>query len=209
MSFDFTDLHTLVVRAHDRYGDPIGKMMRVTLQAAANTKFPLYKGDASPLELSATERDWLLHLASSAEQQTETRWWTKHPWTKLRAILVPESKFWEWLDSERGSPKTAVAAPVPASELGPREDHLVVVSAPAVVARTPGKRAERRRNQRTRARMAIDAVLPEGVPDQSILGNGPLCTKVQEWLKRDAVQRNVPHVPISDDTILRAAGRQR
>jgi hypothetical protein len=128
MSFDLTDLHTLVVRAHDRHGIPIGKMMRVTLQAAANSKFPLYKGDASPLELSATERARLLHLASSAEQQTETRWWTKPPWPKLRAILVPEPKFWEWVHTELGPPKTIVATPPNALDAPPPLEANTAVS---------------------------------------------------------------------------------
>jgi hypothetical protein len=107
MSFEFTDLHTLIVRAHDRHRIPIGKVMRITLQAAASRKFPLYKSDGSRFILRATDRKWLRDHAAIAEQQSEMRWWTKGPWPTLRAVLVPEPKFWEWLDSELGSPKAA------------------------------------------------------------------------------------------------------
>jgi hypothetical protein len=128
MSFDFTDLHTLVVRAHDRHGIPIGKMMRVTLQAAANSKFPLYKSDASLLDLSAMDRGWLLDLATSAEQQTEIRWWTKGSWPKLQAVLVPEPKFWEWVHTELGPPKTIVATPPNALDAPPPVEANTAVS---------------------------------------------------------------------------------
>jgi hypothetical protein len=110
MSFDLTDLHTLIVRAHDRYNIPIGKVMRVTLQAAAGRKFPLNKSDGSGLKLNVTERQWLCGLASTAEQQTGVRWWTKHPWSRLRAVLVSEPKFWKWFNGEFGAPKATLAA---------------------------------------------------------------------------------------------------
>jgi hypothetical protein len=196
MSFDLTDLHTLIVRAHDRHRIPIGKAMRVTLQAAANHKFPLYQSDGSRLEVGDAERDVLRGLAAIAEQQNETRWWTKDPWFKLLpAVLVPESRFWEWLNSELGQPEDNPVV-APASELGPPQDD------------PPAKRTERRRDRRIRAKMAVDALWPERVPDPSILPNGPLCKKVNEWLKKDCEQQNISHVPISDDTILRAAGRR-
>jgi hypothetical protein len=65
MSFDETNLHTLIVRAHDRYNILIGKVMRVTLKAAASRKFALRKSDG--LALKAIERDWLRQLANRAE----------------------------------------------------------------------------------------------------------------------------------------------
>jgi hypothetical protein len=184
MSFDLTDLHTLIVRAHDRHHIPIGKVMRVTLQAAANGKFPLYKNDGSRFKLRAADREWLRDHAAIAEQQSEIRWWTKGPWPKLRAVLVPESKFWEWLNGDLGAPKTAGA-----------------VSPSA-------KSTKRRRDKRDRAQLAIAALWPHGVPDQSNLGNGALCTAVTDWLKKESARRKLPYVPIGDDTILRAAGRR-
>jgi len=102
MSFDLTDLHTLIVRAHHRHDVPIGKMMRVALQAAANRKFPLYKSDGSRLELKkgAANRNWLLRHAAIAEQQTEVLWWEEKPWSALRAVLLREREFWEWFNGE-------------------------------------------------------------------------------------------------------------
>jgi hypothetical protein len=110
MSFKLTDLHTLIVRAHDRHKISIGKIMRVALQAAAKRKFPLYKGDGSRAKLSKADRTLLLQHAATAEQQTEFRWWTKKPWSGLRAVLVSEPKFWMWFDREFGAPETTVAA---------------------------------------------------------------------------------------------------
>jgi hypothetical protein len=116
MSLDWTNLHTLIVRAHDRHKIPIGEVMRVTLQAAANGKFPLHKSDNSMLELSEPERNWLLQLAATAEQQAETRWWTKPPWTELRRVLANEPQFWQWFEGELGAPKTPlVTTPTPAA----------------------------------------------------------------------------------------------
>jgi hypothetical protein len=110
MSFDLTDLHTLIVRAHDQHNVPIGKMMRVALQAAANRKFPLYKSAGSPFKLKQEDRNWLLRHAAMAEQQTEVRWWQKKPWSALRAVLVSEPTFWKWFNGEFGAPETTVAA---------------------------------------------------------------------------------------------------
>ena len=102
MSFDLTDLHTLIVRAHHRHDVPISKMMRVALQAAANRKFPFYKSDGSRLELKkgSANRNWLLRHAAIAEQQTEVLWWEEKPWSALRAVLLPEREFWEWFNGE-------------------------------------------------------------------------------------------------------------
>jgi hypothetical protein len=63
--------------------------------------------------------------------------------------------------------------------------------------------------KKDRAKQAMRALWPDGVPDQSILGNGPLCKKVAEWIEQDCKQQNVSPITISDDTILRAAGRTR
>jgi hypothetical protein len=63
--------------------------------------------------------------------------------------------------------------------------------------------------KKDRAKQAMRALWPDGVPDQSILGNGPLCKKVAEWIEQDCKQQNVSPITIIDDTILRAAGRTR
>ena len=102
MSLDLTNLHTLIVRAHDRHNMPIGKMMRVALQAAANRKFPLYKSDGSRLKLKQEDRNWLLRHAAIAEQQNEIRWWDKAPWSPaLKRVLISEPEYWQWFESTR------------------------------------------------------------------------------------------------------------
>ncbi|MGB9392840.1 MAG: hypothetical protein WCB70_23000 [Xanthobacteraceae bacterium] len=181
MSFDLTDLHTLIVRAHDRHKVPIGKAMRAIMQAAANLKFPLYKSNGSPLKLRRVDRKWLLDHAAIAEQQNAFRWWEKKPWLALRDVRANEPKFWGWFNCELDAPKTTVSAEV---------------------------RPKRARNKRDRARRAIDALWPHGAPDQSTLENGSLCSQVSDWLKRESERQGIQHVAISDDTILRAAGRK-
>jgi hypothetical protein len=102
MSFDLTDLHTLIVRAHDRHNVPIGKMMRVALQAAANRKFPLYKkSDGSLFKLKREDRKWLLRHAAIAERQNQVRWWDKAPWSALKGVWSSEPKYWQWFDSAK------------------------------------------------------------------------------------------------------------
>ena len=56
---------------------------------------------------------------------------------------------------------------------------------------------------RERARVAIKELYPDGVPCQSIEPNVYLCRRVSAKLK----EAKLPHV--SDDTILRAAGRRK
>ena len=54
-----------------------------------------------------------------------------------------------------------------------------------------------------RARAAINEVYPEGVPGQAAEPNGILCWRVGQQLMKMGLPR------VSDDTILRAAGRRR
>jgi hypothetical protein len=57
--------------------------------------------------------------------------------------------------------------------------------------------------KRAPAKKAIDTLWPDGKIPTELL-NGLLCTKVRGWLKS-----NVPELPtLSDETILRAAGRK-
>jgi hypothetical protein len=73
---------------------------------------------------------------------------------------------------------------------------------PAVRA-TKEQRRVKSRPQLERARNAIMALYPNGVPGQAEEPNTMLCRRVGDELKR----RNLSNV--SDDTILRAAGRRR
>jgi hypothetical protein len=90
----------------------------------------------------------------------------------------------------------------------------VLLSRADVVARWPANGAlgsapqpRQRRNRTSPARAAavaaIAEVYPEGLPDQISEPNSLLCKKVGATLKGG------PHEKISDDTILRAAGRRR
>ena len=61
----------------------------------------------------------------------------------------------------------------------------------------------RSRPSRERVLQAIAELYPQGVPTQAAVPNASLCRRVGDWL----TERRLPHV--SDDTILRAAGRRR
>jgi hypothetical protein len=63
-------------------------------------------------------------------------------------------------------------------------------------------------NKRTRAKQAITALWPAGAPPAAALPPGVLCAKVSDWLKADCETHHLPRLDISDDTILRAAGRK-
>ena len=68
---------------------------------------------------------------------------------------------------------------------------------------------ERQRRQprgnpaRDSAQRAIDALYASGVPDQATISNARLCRAAGEWLKRNG------YTNVSNDTILRAAGRRK
>jgi hypothetical protein len=68
---------------------------------------------------------------------------------------------------------------------------------------------ERQRRQprgspaRDSAQRAITALYPRGVPDQATISNAQLCRDAGEWLKQNRFTN------VSDDTILRAAGRRK
>jgi hypothetical protein len=62
---------------------------------------------------------------------------------------------------------------------------------------------KRSRPQRERAKAVIDTLRPGGVPPQNELRNASLLKDVNDHLKKNGSP------PISDDTILRAAGRKR
>jgi hypothetical protein len=64
------------------------------------------------------------------------------------------------------------------------------------------------RNKRDRAEQAVRALWPAGVPAPAALPPAVLCKQVSDWLKADCKAHHLPAVDISDDTILRAAGRK-
>ena len=73
----------------------------------------------------------------------------------------------------------------------------------AQVALSDAGAAIRSQPARERASQAIAELYPQGVPTQDVEPNPLLCRRVGEWLS----ERRLPDV--SDDTILRAAGRRR
>jgi hypothetical protein len=66
---------------------------------------------------------------------------------------------------------------------------------------TPELKPDRSAHKRDVARQAIDDLWPDGVPEG--LANKQIEQQVGDWLKREG-----HHLPISSDTILRAAGRK-
>jgi hypothetical protein len=89
----------MIVRTYGMRNIAIGKRMRVALLAAAEGKFTLLNVKGSRLNLNQPFRDRLEALAVEAEQQDRPRWWTRRPWSELRAVFVNEEEFRSWLDS--------------------------------------------------------------------------------------------------------------
>jgi hypothetical protein len=108
-----------------------------------------------------------------------------NPNPDLKAGRFSRDDFLDWLD--RHEPRSAPASPTPTA--------------------TPQRR-QAASPVRDRAKQAIDALWPTGVPPVTVLRNGPLCAKVCNWIKSDCDKRGEPYVAPSNDTILRAAGRK-
>jgi hypothetical protein len=73
---------------------------------------------------------------------------------------------------------------------------------PETQSNTSNKGAARKRPGRERAQNAINQLYPNGVPDQATEENSILCRRVGQWLKDNGL------AGVSNDTILRAAGRR-
>jgi hypothetical protein len=73
----------------------------------------------------------------------------------------------------------------------------------------PPARRKGSSHKRDRAAQAIKEIWPQGLPEPKDLSNGALCKQVSDKIAEDEKQGNRRAVPISDDTILRAANRQR
>jgi hypothetical protein len=78
----------------------------------------------------------------------------------------------------------------------------------AVKAVTP-KQREASRPLRDRAEQIIKILWPDGAPPATMLLNGPLVQQVCDWHKADCKKRQIKHVDLMRDTILRAAGRKK
>jgi hypothetical protein len=71
----------------------------------------------------------------------------------------------------------------------------------------PAPRAAKQ-HKRMRAKQAIFALWPEGVPPAEILPDGMMCQMVLDWLKTDCEKQKLPWLDISEDTIKRGAERK-
>jgi hypothetical protein len=103
------------------------------------------------------------------------------------------------------------AAPAPAT-IGKHADSLQawideVEAEPASAGHGAPELQQRRRGKSQpaleRARGAIKELYPDGVPDQATEPNANLCRRVSAKLQEESLPR------VSDDTILRAAGRRK
>ena len=70
---------------------------------------------------------------------------------------------------------------------------------------TPLEQKKRRtRYQQDRVKRALKAL-----PDLTNLPNGKFCEQISNWLKAESRDQNIPWVGISNNSILRAAGRKK
>jgi hypothetical protein len=72
-----------------------------------------------------------------------------------------------------------------------------------------GKKGKRPRRKRDLAREALDNLFPNAIPEQGRLSNDQLCKEVIGWIEADQKKKGLAKTSISDDTILRAAGRMK
>jgi hypothetical protein len=87
-------------------------------------------------------------------------------------------------------------------EFNAEDLHYWLSAAPSTEEAPSAKK--RSRPQRERAKAVIDTLWPDGVPPQNELRNASLLKRVNNHLKKIGSPES-----ISDDTILRAAGRKR
>ncbi len=118
----------------------------------------------------------------------------KHAFTKCRDVGMPPDKL---ADLDRRITKLDCEW----SLVSQYRDGVSSTDVAAAITRHSGMRSPKF----TAARQALQAIYPNGVSAPADLLNDRLCTKVIEWLKA-----NKPDVlPISNDTVLRAADRRR
>jgi hypothetical protein len=115
---------------------------------------------------------------------------------QIRSALLPNFLVlpgWEWIEIDWNDLLVHGRKLVP---------HWIEVTEP------PAKR-KGSSHKRDRAAEAIKQIWPQGLPDPKDLSNGELCKQVSDKIVKDDQQRHRRSFPISNDTILRAANRQR
>jgi hypothetical protein len=79
----------------------------------------------------------------------------------------------------------------------------------AAVPPLPGGPVKRAKPKRELAKRVIADLFPQGVPTREVPSDPDLCRQVQGRLPGYCKENNIPRPVISDDTILRAAGRKK
>jgi hypothetical protein len=143
MSFDETDLHTLIMRVHHEHRIPIGKVVRVTLLAVANGDLVLRDLTGAKVPIDPESRIWLQQHSATAEALDDRRpkIWHKPPWSRLKRLLVNEDDFYGWLAvalrvRPRGVPATQPSA-ITKPSTGENTNNAVQAAAPSVRERGP------------------------------------------------------------------------
>ena len=172
--FDESNLHSLIARESRQRDIPHGKLLRESLNAAADEKFTVRAVSG----LSPNWREWLRGLAAVAEAQDDWGWWRKPPWSQLKLLLVKEVDYLAWLNGAAGAPIDS------GSKQPPSEKQTV----------------KRRRQKFDLAKEAFKAEYPNDISDSDL--NAIICKRVGARLSGQGIQ-------VSDDTILRAAGRRK
>jgi hypothetical protein len=126
-------------------------------------------------------------------------------WNSVVSYLCPPLV--ESLRNPRGAVEPPANAPVSSQAAG-GADQGPAVQAGGAAKVASGSEIKRPRRKRDRAKEAISAVWPAGVPEVSKLSNTLLYKTVADWIKADETKHGHPHQEISEDTVLRAAGRQ-
>jgi hypothetical protein len=106
--FDESNLHSLIARESEQRNIPLQKLIRESLEAAADGRFAVRSDTA--LSLSPNYREELRRLAAFAEAQRDWHWWQTPPWSDLKLLLVPEANYLAWLD--QALRPTTEAAPI-------------------------------------------------------------------------------------------------
>ena len=104
--FDESNLHLLITGESRRRDIPLTKLLRESLQAAADGKFTV----RSDSKLSPDWREECRRLAAVAEAQRDWHWWHQHTWSQLKLLLVKEAEFLAWLDGATKHPLKEPAA---------------------------------------------------------------------------------------------------
>jgi hypothetical protein len=154
--FDESNLHSLIARQNRQRGIPLGKLLRESLNAAADEKFAVRTSSG----LSPNWRAELRGLAGIAEVQRDWHWWHKPPWSDLKLLLLKEADYLAWLDEATRAPSSANAATSPIEQ----------------IAKT------RKRSKRAAAQIAIEA-LYGSPPNEDEKPDPVLIDEVASWLR--------------------------